>query len=83
MALSALLFLPFLSQAQPAGLPANSGTPAATLHVKARAVVVDVSVRDEQGRPVRGLSRKEFSVAEDGQPRRCPTAKLATCNRFG
>jgi len=51
----------------PSAEPAPSGV---VLRTTTRNVLIDVLVRDEQGRPVRGLSRKEFSVAEDGQPQR-------------
>ena len=33
-------------------------------------VVVDVVVRDSDGRPVQGLAEKDFSVTEDGRPQR-------------
>jgi VWFA-related protein len=35
-----------------------------------RRVIVDVVVTDANGRPVRGLGRDDFSVAEDGKPQR-------------
>ena len=52
------------------GVATDSGVPAPTLRVTARSVVVDVVVTDEMGRPVRGLNRRDFSVAEDGEPQK-------------
>jgi VWFA-related protein len=39
-----------------------------TLHSNVRRVVVDVVVRDSTNQPVRGLTAKDFLVAEDGHP---------------
>ena len=41
-----------------------------TLHTTVRRVIVDVAVTDAQGQPVRGLTSKSFSIAEDGLPQR-------------
>jgi len=38
-----------------------------------RRVVIDVVVRDSEGKPVHGLSAKDFSVSEDGKPQRIQT----------
>jgi VWFA-related protein len=38
-----------------------------------RRVIVDVVVTDGSGRPVRGLTRDDFSIAEDGKPQRVLT----------
>jgi len=40
------------------------------LHKTVRRVVVDVTVRDSNGRPVYGLAANDFSVSEDGHPQR-------------
>jgi hypothetical protein len=37
------------------------------------AVVLDVSVLDREGRPVRGLTRSDFTVLEDGHPQELMT----------
>jgi VWFA-related protein len=52
----------------PAGiaLPASSPTP--TIHVYSRETIVDVLVTDDKGQPVRGLTRADFTILEDGQP---------------
>jgi VWFA-related protein len=39
-----------------------------TLKVFSRETLVDVTVEDERGRPVRGLSGADFTVKEDGKP---------------
>ncbi|MGA2672180.1 MAG: VWA domain-containing protein [Terracidiphilus sp.] len=55
-------------QAQQApAAPPSSGV---VVRTTVRNVVVDVVVTDDMGRPVRGLSRENFSVAEDGQPQK-------------
>jgi VWFA-related protein len=48
------------ARAQEGDLPAFSAG--------AEAIVVDVVVVDEEGRPVRGLGREDFTVEEDGRP---------------
>jgi len=67
----------------PADAPASSASPAAqqsdqlnqqtpaptiTFRQSVRRVIVDVMVRDKDGKPVRGLSARDFSVTEDKQP---------------
>ena len=39
-----------------------------TLKVYSRETIVDVSVTDSDGRPVRGLKKSDFTVAENGKP---------------
>lgn len=39
-----------------------------TLKVYSRETIVDVSVTDQEGRPVRGLKKSDFTVAENGKP---------------
>ena len=39
-----------------------------TLQVSVRRVVVDVVVTDQKGRPVKGLTKGDFQVLEDGMP---------------
>jgi len=43
-------------------------TPAAPLQVYSREVVVDINVADAKNIPVRGLTRDDFTVLEDGRP---------------
>jgi VWFA-related protein len=43
-------------------------SPAATLRVNTRAVLLDVLVTDHSGKPVTGLKQDAFSVAEQGKP---------------
>ena len=42
--------------------------PAVTIRETVRRVVVDVMVRDADGKPVHGLTAADFSIAEDKQP---------------
>ena len=48
--------------------PASQGSPAVTFQVEVDYVDVDVVVTDEQGNFVRGLTRDDFQVLEDGKP---------------
>src|SRR5262245_44021370 len=42
--------------------------PPITFSAQAEIILVDVVVLDDQGKPVRGLSREDFTVLEDGRP---------------
>jgi VWFA-related protein len=57
--------------ATPAG-QASAGVAAdvTTLHVTSRLVFLDVTVVDRQGRTVTGLSKDDFTITEEKQPRR-------------
>ncbi len=58
---SALLFLlPLLAASQDAP---------ATIRTEIRAVQVDVAVRDSHGAPVRGLTKDDFTLLDNGKPR--------------
>jgi VWFA-related protein len=51
------------------GAGQNPSAPAApTLHVYSRETIVDVLVTDDKGQPLRGLTRSDFTIEEDGQP---------------
>lgn len=50
--------------------PQKSEGPGMVIKENVRRVIVDVVVTDAGGRPVRGLMRDDFSVAEDGKPQR-------------
>ena len=59
-----ILTLPTLAQTSP---PQPAPT-APTIHVYSRETIVDVLVTDDKGQPVRGLTRSDFTVEEDGHP---------------
>jgi len=49
-------------------LTPDSDTPAATLKINVRTVLVDVVVLDKNNQPVPGLHREDFQILEDGKP---------------
>jgi VWFA-related protein len=57
-----------VAPALPAGQERQPPSPTITLHTTVRRVAVDVVVTDNKGRPVRGLTRSDFRVYEDGVP---------------
>ena len=70
----AILFYPAVvngaqqqTPATPAGQSAPHGYSTTVFKANVRRVVVDVVVTDSKGRPVRGLTKEDFSVAEDGK----------------
>ncbi len=58
-----------LAQTPPAAQNAG-GTPTVTIQTSARIVLLDVLVKDKDGKPVRGLKANDFIVLEDGQRQR-------------
>jgi len=58
------------SQSAPAPAQPNEPLPAVTIRQNVRRVIVDVMVRDHNGKPVHGLTEKDFSITEDKQPQR-------------
>ena len=61
-----LLVLPVCLVSVASSLPADTPTP--TYPASASAIKVDAVVLDAGGRPVRGLTREDFTVLEDGRP---------------
>jgi VWFA-related protein len=51
-------------------IPTEAQYPAVTIRETVRRVVVDVMVRDVNGKPVRGLTAGDFSITEDKRPQR-------------
>jgi VWFA-related protein len=63
----AMLLVPAIALAQ--SVPDDSAPPA-TIQITSRIVYVDVVVRDDYGRIVRGLTERDFRVFEDGKPQK-------------
>jgi VWFA-related protein len=63
LAVMALLFNPILAQQDQSKLSGPH-----TIHVATEMVLVDVTVRDHNGNPVRDLRREDFTVTEDNKP---------------
>jgi VWFA-related protein len=51
-----------------ADVQSSPGAAVPTLKVYSRETIVDVSVTDSDGRPVRGLKKSDFTVEENGKP---------------
>jgi VWFA-related protein len=51
-----------------ADVPSSPDPSVPTLKVYSRETIVDVSVTDSEGRPVHGLKKSDFTVAENGKP---------------
>jgi len=71
--LSKSLFLSVACVSIPAFPAAQNTSPddqsaSTTLHLTSRAVVLDVLVTDQHGKPVTGLGKDVFSVSEEGKP---------------
>lgn len=58
----------FAQQGQTAGQPGDASAPETVYKATVRSVIVDVVVTDQSGRPVTGLTREQFHVAENSQP---------------
>ncbi len=50
--------------------PSDQPEPRTVLKTTVRRVVLDITVTDEKGAPVAGLTRDDFRVTEDGQPQK-------------
>jgi VWFA-related protein len=63
---------PFLSsqQSSPSSSAQNPKVNNLVFHSTVNRVILDVVVTDSQGKPVHGLDRRDFSVAEDNVPQR-------------
>ena len=49
--------------------PTSAGAAAPNIRTETRAVRIDVAVRDSHGAPVRGLTKDDFTLLDDGKPR--------------
>jgi VWFA-related protein len=61
-----LLALSSTLMAQAPGTPVAAQEPVTTLKLSAQRVVLDITVTDAKGKPVPGLTKADFQVAEDG-----------------
>jgi VWFA-related protein len=59
-----------VGQAAPAPPSNDAQEPSMTIRQTVQRVIVDVMVRDADGKPVHGLTASDFSVTEDKQPQR-------------
>jgi VWFA-related protein len=88
LALSAFPACPLMAQT---AASAVNETPAATLKINVRTVLVDMVVLDKDNRPVPGLHKQDFQLLEDGKPQEVtffeqsfaagPDAANSTANR--
>ncbi len=60
--------LGLLSLLAPVVALAQSGLPPLTVQVEVKVINVDVTVTDSAGRPVKGLTKGDFEIYEDGVP---------------
>src|SRR5271170_7660797 len=56
----------------------QTASPAATLRTEVRLVVVDVTVLDGKGAPVKGLKAEDFRLREDNAPQRIASVEEHT-----
>jgi len=59
--------LVFLALADP---PPSVESPPPTLHAETRVVQIEVVVTDPRGKPAAGLKKEDFSLSDDGKPRK-------------
>jgi VWFA-related protein len=62
--------LPAQQDGSPAQTQPQAESSSVVIRKSVRRVIVDVVVTDSSGKPVHGLTRGDFSVAEDGKPQR-------------
>jgi VWFA-related protein len=61
---------PVLAGAQTAGSPGSSNQAPYTLRVNSRVVLTDVTVTDNQGNPITGLTENDFLLLDNGKPQK-------------
>ncbi len=62
------IFLSLTAIFLPAPLPIRAQTPDDTIRIETELTAVEVTVTDADGKPVRGLTPKDFKLFEDGRP---------------
>jgi len=60
----------FIATAQTPVTPPDPDQGTYTLHVDSRVVLIDVTVTDSDGNPVRGLTQSDFRISDDGHPQK-------------
>lgn len=68
MLLLLLWTMVWLTQAQQIGQNAPAGRPPAVFQATTQLVVETVTVKDKDGKPVKGLTARDFQITEDGAP---------------
>jgi VWFA-related protein len=61
-----------------AGRQVPQGASTTTLQVYSRETIVDITVTDSEGNPVRGLTQSDFTIKEDGRPQSVRSFKEST-----
>ncbi len=72
------IFVLLFSLPWPASPQSQTATPAATVRTEVRLVVVDVTVLDGKGAPVKGLKAEDFHLREDNAPQKIASVEEHT-----
>jgi VWFA-related protein len=67
--------LPVRAQLNGTNKPAGGGSDVTTISVYTRLVIETVTVKDKAGKPIDGLTAKDFTITEDGVPQKISFAE--------